>query len=105
MREHGIEGVRNGKTQHTTIPDLTPVPAPDLVQRNFSADRPDKLWLADFTYIRTGEGWSYLAVVLDVHTRRVVGWRLGRVTCVNPWSPMRSRWRWSAARNMRREEE
>ena len=76
MRRHGIEGVRKGSTRRTTIPGLAPVPAEDLVQRDFSADRPDKLWLADFTYIRTGEGWSYLAVVLDVHTRRIVGWKL-----------------------------
>jgi len=76
MRQHGIEGVRKGKTRRTTIPGPTPVPAPDLVHRNFSADRPDQLWLADFTYVRTQEGWSYLAVVLDVYTRRIVGWKL-----------------------------
>jgi len=76
MREHGIEGVRKGKIQHTTMPGPTPVPATDLVQRNFTAERPDQLWVADFTYIRTWEGWSYLAVVLDVHNRRIVGWQL-----------------------------
>jgi len=76
MRQHGIEGVRKGTTQRTTIPSSTPIPADDLVHRNFSADRPDKLWLSDFTYIRTWQGWSYLAVVLDVHTRRIVGWQL-----------------------------
>jgi putative transposase len=52
------------------------VAAPDLVRRDFSADRPDAVWLTDFTYIRTWEGWSYLAVVLDVYTRRIVGWQL-----------------------------
>lgn len=76
MHKHGIEGVRKGKTCCTTIPGSTPAPAPDLVQRNFTAEHPDQLWLADFTYIRTWEGWSYLAVVLDVHTRRIVGWKL-----------------------------
>jgi putative transposase len=76
MREHGIEGVRKGKIQHTTMPGTTPVPATDLVRRNFTAERPDQLWVADFTYIRTWEGWSYLAVVLDVHNRRIVGWQL-----------------------------
>ena len=50
--------------------------APDLVRRDVSAERPDAVWLADFTYVRTWEGWSYLAVVLDVHTRRIVGWQL-----------------------------
>lgn len=76
MRKHGIEGVRKGKTQQTTIPGPTPIPAKDLVKRNFTAKRPDQLWVADFTYIRTWEGWSYLAVVLDVHTRSIVGWQL-----------------------------
>lgn len=52
MRQHGIEVIRKGETRRTTIPGATPAPAPDLVRRNFSADRPDKLWLADFTCIR-----------------------------------------------------
>lgn len=76
MREHGIEGIRKGKIQHTTIPSPTPVPASDLVKRDFTAERPDQLWVADFTYIRTWEGWCYLAVVLDVHNRRIVGWQM-----------------------------
>jgi len=76
MRRHGIVGVGPAKTTRTTIPGPAPVPAADLVRRNFTASRPDELWLADFTYIRTWEGWAYLAVVLDVHTRRIVGWQL-----------------------------
>jgi transposase InsO family protein len=52
------------------------VAAEDLVRRDFTAERPDAVWLTDFTYIRTWEGWSYLAVVLDVHTRRIVGWQV-----------------------------
>jgi putative transposase len=76
MRKNGIEGVRNGKVQVTTRPGLAPIAAPDLVRRDFTADRPDAVWLSDFTYIRTWEGWSYLAVVLDIHTRRIVGWQL-----------------------------
>lgn len=76
MRAHGLEGVRNGLTQRTTLPGLSPVAAEDLVRRNFTADRPDAVWLSDFTYIRTWESWSYLAVVLDVHTRRIVGWQV-----------------------------
>jgi len=76
MRLHGIAGISPGKVQRTTIPGAAPVAAPDLVGRDFSASRPDELWLADFTYVRTGQGWSYLAVVLDVYTRRVVGWQL-----------------------------
>ena len=76
MRTHGIEGCQNSKTQRTTIPGPDPVAAEDLVRRDFSATRPDEIWLSDFTYIRTREGWSYVAVVLDVFTRRIVGWQL-----------------------------
>jgi putative transposase len=78
MREQGITGVCKGKMRRTTIPGPAPVPADDLVRRNFTANRPDELWLADFTYIRTQEGWSYFAVVLDVYARRIVGWKLTR---------------------------
>ena len=76
MRKNGIQGATNGQTLRTTFPGLSPVAADDLERRNFSADRPDAVWLSDFTYIRTWEGWSYLAVVLDVHTRRIVGWQV-----------------------------
>jgi len=76
MRTHGIEGCRNGKTQVTTVPCPAPVAAEDLVRRDFTADRPDAVWLSDFTYIRTWQGWAYLAIVLDVYTRRIVGWQL-----------------------------
>jgi len=76
MRKHGIEGCRNGKVQVATRPGPSPVAADDLVRRDFSADRPDAVWLSDFTYIRTWQGWGYLAIVLDVHTRRIVGWQL-----------------------------
>ena len=76
MRACGIVGVGPVKTKQTTLPGLAPVAAPDLVHRDFSATRPDELWLADFTYVRTWEGWAYLAVVMDVYTRRIVGWQL-----------------------------
>ena len=76
MRRYGIVGVGPAKTKKTTLPGERPVAAPDLVKRNFTATRPDELWLADFTYVRTWQGWAYLAVVLDVYTRRIVGWQL-----------------------------
>lgn len=76
MGAHGIHGIGPTKTKKTTLPGAAPVAAPDLVRRDFTATRPDELWLADFTYIRTWEGWAYLAVVLDVFTRRIVGWQL-----------------------------
>ena len=75
MRKNGIEGCRNGKTQVTTVPGSNPVAADDLVRRDFTANRPDAVWLSDFTYIRTWQGWGYLAIVLDVYTRRIVGWQ------------------------------
>ena len=50
--------------------------APNLLDRNFEAERPDEKWLADITYIATGEGWLYLAAILDLYTRRIVGWAM-----------------------------
>lgn len=76
MRRYGIVGVGPARTTKTTLPGPAPAPAQDLVRRDFTASRPDELWLADFTYIRTWQGWAYLAVVLDVYTRRIVGWQL-----------------------------
>ncbi len=67
MRRYGIVGVGPAKTKKTTLPGPAPVPAQDLVRRDFTASRPDELWLADFTYVRTWEGWAYLAVVIDVY--------------------------------------
>ena len=76
MRSDGLVGVVRGKTQRTTLPGSNPVPAADLVKRRFAASRPDELWVCDFTYLRTWEGWAYLAIVLDVYSRRIVGWQL-----------------------------
>ena len=92
MRRHGIAGCLNGKVQVTTLPGLSPVAADDLVRRDFTANRPDAVWLSDFTYIRTWEGWSYLAIVLDVHTRRIVGWQLA--SHMGRLSPTRWTWHW-----------
>ena len=76
MREHGIVGVtrRRGPTTTTRQPG-TPQ-GPDLVERDFSADGPDQLWVADITYVPTGSGFLYLAVVLDAFSRRIVGWAM-----------------------------
>ncbi len=76
MRRAGLVGVQRGQTRRTTIPSATPVAGTDLVQRRFQASRPDELWVCDFTYIRTWQGWAYLAIVLDVYSRRIVGWQL-----------------------------
>jgi len=76
MRNEGLQGVHRRKKTRTTIPDHGAAPAPDLVDRNFTADRPDKLWVTDITYVWTYEGWLYVAAVLDVFSRRVVGWSM-----------------------------
>lgn len=76
MREEGISGVSRRKRWFTTIRDKGARPAPDLVNRNFVSDVPNRLWVADITYIPTKEGTLYLAVVLDVFSRKVVGWAM-----------------------------
>lgn len=76
MRRLGLEGVRRGKVVRTTIPDKS-VPCPlDRVNRQFRADRPNQLWVSDFTYVSTWQGWLYVAFVIDVFARRIVGWRV-----------------------------
>jgi len=74
MRLHGIVGVTRRKGFKTTRRDSDSRPAPDLVERAFAADGPDQLWVADITYIPTWAGFLYLAVVMDVFSRRIVGW-------------------------------
>lgn len=77
MRELGLRGVRRGKAVRTTTPDAgAPRPA-DLVERDFAADRPNRLWVADLTYVRTFSGFCYVAHVIDVYSRMIVGWSLG----------------------------
>ena len=77
MRAHGIQGAkRRGKPWRTTIPDPTAVRPPDLVNRDFTAAGPDRLWVADFCYLRCWEGVVFFAFVIDVFSRRVVGWQL-----------------------------
>ena len=76
MRELGLAGACRGKTKRTTIPDVAAARPADLVERRFSADRPDRLWVCDLTYIRSWVGFAYLALVVDVFSRRIVGWAL-----------------------------
>lgn len=75
MRQAGIAGVSRRKFCVTTVRDGAP-PAEDLVERNFAADGPNKLWVADITYLPTWAGFLYLAVVIDVWSRKVVGWSM-----------------------------
>jgi len=76
MREAGLEGASRRKTIRTTKRDDSKRPAPDLVERDFTADGPDRLWVADITYVPTWAGFLYLAVVVDAWSRRVVGWAM-----------------------------
>ena len=76
MRELGLTGVRRGAVKRTTIADEAAVRPADLVDRDFHAARPDRLWIVDLTYIRTWVGFAYLALVVDVFSRRIVGWAL-----------------------------
>jgi len=76
MRTAGVQGVSRRKPFRTTVRDETARPAPDLVDRQFTATGPDRLWVADITYVPTWAGFLYLAVVLDAWSRRVVGWAM-----------------------------
>ena len=76
MRRLGLRGVRRGKVVRTTISD-NKAPCPlDKVNRQFRAERPNQLWVSDFTYVSTWQGWLYVAFVVDVFARRIVGWRV-----------------------------
>jgi putative transposase len=76
MRQAAIQGAkRRGKPWRTTVPDPAAMRPPDLVDRDFSAGRPDELWLADFTYLRCWEGLVFFSFVIDAYSRRVVGWQ------------------------------
>lgn len=76
MRLAGLRGVRRGKSVRTTVPDAK-APCPlDRVNRQFEAERPNELWVADFTYVSTWQGFVYVAFVIDVFARYIVGWRV-----------------------------
>ena len=76
MRENGIVVERTRKFKATTDSDHTFNIAPNLLDRNFTADGPNQKWAGDISYIWTREGWLYLAVILDLHSRRVIGWAI-----------------------------
>ena len=75
MKCLGLQGVRRGKVVSTTIGDMTAARPLDRVNRQFKADRPKQLWVSDFTYVSTWQGWQYVANALDVYACRIVGWR------------------------------
>ena len=76
MRELGLVGCQPRAYKRTTVPGEEPVHSPDLIGREFTADAPGQRLVGDITYLKTGEGWLYLATVIDLATRMVVGWQL-----------------------------
>jgi len=76
MRLAGLRGISRSKGPRTTVPGAGPDTRPDLLERHFAAAAPDRVWVADITYCRTFAGWVYAAFVVDVFSRRVVGWQL-----------------------------
>nr|WP_245354476.1 IS3 family transposase [Brachybacterium sacelli] len=74
MRAAGLQGRHPKPWKRTTVPGEQPVPAPDLIGRDFSATGPDRKWCGDISYVKTWDGWAYLATVIDLYSRRVVGW-------------------------------
>ena len=76
MRHLQLHGVRRGKVVRTTVPDPAVACPLDKVNRHFKASRPNELWVSDFTYVSTWQGWLYVAFVVDVFARRIVGWRV-----------------------------
>jgi putative transposase len=78
MGELGLAGVVRGKPRRTTTPDATAARPADLVERDFSAARPNQLWVADLTYVATWSGFVYVALVIDAFSRFIVGWQASR---------------------------
>ena len=76
MKDLGIQGVRRGKKTITTMADLSTARPRDAVNREFTASRPNALWVADLTYVATWSGFAYVAFVIDAYARRIVGWRV-----------------------------
>jgi HTH-like domain len=91
MGELGLEGVRRGKPRRTTTPDTSAARPADLVERDFSATRPNQLWVADLTYVGSWSGFVYVAFVIDAFSGSSwVGGPPGRFAPTWPWTP----WRW-----------
>jgi transposase InsO family protein len=78
MRRMGLEGAVRGRKFKTTVPDTSAARPADLVKRQFVATRPNELWVADLTYVPTWAGFVYVAFVIDVYSRMIVGWRVSR---------------------------
>jgi putative transposase len=91
MRQMGLAGRVRGKRKRTTIPADIGVRPADLVERQFVATAPNQLWIADITYVATWSGFAYAAFIIDVFSRRIVGWRVANSLRADLLS---MRWRW-----------
>jgi putative transposase len=91
MRERDIRGITRRKRRHLTKQDTKAAPAPDLVGRDFTAEAPGTELVGDITYLPTIEGWWYLATVIDLATREVIGYAMATTTAPS-WSPTRCGW-------------
>ena len=78
MRKQGLQGVVRGRKVRTTFPDPAAPNPQDRVKRQFKAERPNQLWVADFTFVATWQGFAYVAFIVDVYSRFIVGWRVSR---------------------------
>ena len=76
MRAAGLQGRHPKAWKRTTIAGERPVPAPDLIGRAFHAENPNEKWCGDITYIKTWDGWAYVATVIDLHSRKLIGWAI-----------------------------
>lgn len=76
MRENGLRGRHKRRFKATTDSKHTLPVAPNRLEQNFATERPDQVWTADITYVATAEGWLYLAIILDLYTRQIVGWAM-----------------------------
>ena len=85
MRALGLQGITRAKAIRTTIPSKDGVRAGDLLNRDFTAPRPDHTWVTDFTYVRTWAGWVYVAFILDVFSQRIVAWH-AQTSNTSTWS-------------------
>jgi len=88
MRAEGLSGVVRGRKFKTTIADDAAARPSDLVCREFTASRPNQLWVSDLTYVATWQGFVYVAFVIDVFSRMIVGWRASRSSSLTPTLPI-----------------
>ena len=85
MRQNGIQGRRKRRFRRTTDSNHALPIAPNVLQRKFEVDAPDQAWVTDVTFVWTEEGWLYLAAILDLFSRRVVGWAASPTPTTRTW--------------------